>query len=88
MGASTKVVRRTYSVPEPLWKRFEQIVPKRDRSRVLSELVSKWIEEREKEQLRKEILEGCREMAEVYLEVEREFHPLEEEVEGILGKAE
>jgi hypothetical protein len=35
----------------------------------------------EREQLRKEIIEGCRDMADVYLEVEREYHPLEEEVQ-------
>jgi len=31
--------------------------------------------------LREEIAEGCRDMCDVLLEIEREFHPLEEEVE-------
>ncbi len=84
MGNRVKVIKRTYSLTEPLWRRFEEIVPKRERSRVITELVSRWIEEKERERLRKEILEGCQEMAEVYMEVEKEFHPLEEEVEGTL----
>ena len=88
MGTGVKVIKRTYSLPEPLWRRFEEIVPKRERSRVITELVSRWIEEKERERLRKEILEGCREMTEVYMEVEREFHPLEEEVERLLDGAE
>jgi len=31
--------------------------------------------------LRQEIVQGCQDMAEVYLEVEREYHPLVEEVD-------
>jgi len=38
----------------------------------------------EREQLRQDIIEGCREMAEVNLQIEREFHPLEEEVDRLL----
>jgi len=30
-------------------------------------------------------IEGCREIAKLYGEIERECHPLEEEVEGALG---
>ena len=36
---------------------------------------------RSQEDLRRDIIEGCREMADVHLETEREYHPLEEEVE-------
>jgi predicted RNase H-like HicB family nuclease len=39
------------------------------------------LDRQRREQLRKEIIEGCRDMADVYLEVEREYHPLEEDVE-------
>ena len=34
----------------------------------------------EEESLRQNIIEGCREMWDIYVETEREFHPLEEEV--------
>jgi hypothetical protein len=37
--------------------------------------------ESDEEKLRRELIEGCREMAEILLETEREFHPLEEEVQ-------
>lgn len=34
----------------------------------------------EEESLRQDIIEGCREMWDINVEIEREFHPLEEEV--------
>jgi hypothetical protein len=34
-----------------------------------------------RQQLRHDIIDGCREMAEIYLEIEAEYHPLEEEVQ-------
>ncbi len=36
------------------------------------------------EELRRDIAVGCEEMADVYLEIEKEFHPLEEEAEKLL----
>lgn len=33
-----------------------------------------------RKRLRDEVVAGCREMAEIYVETEREFHPLEEEI--------
>lgn len=41
-------------------------------------------ERRDKEALRQSIIEGCQEMWDVLLETEREFHPLDEEVERLL----
>lgn len=38
---------------------------------------------RHEEALRQNITEGCREMWEVYVDTEQEFHPLEEEVARI-----
>jgi beta-lactamase superfamily II metal-dependent hydrolase len=38
---------------------------------------------RNTEQLRQAAIQGCREMADVYKEIEREYHPLEEEVERL-----
>jgi hypothetical protein len=37
-----------------------------------------------RKRLRQEIIRGCREMAEVYLAIEKEYHPLEEEVHKAL----
>jgi hypothetical protein len=35
-------------------------------------------------QLRHDVIEGCREMAEIYLAIEREYHPLEEEAQRLM----
>jgi hypothetical protein len=37
------------------------------------------MDEREKTDLRKQIIEGCNDMSDIYLDMERDFHPLEEE---------
>lgn len=72
-------MKRTYSLPEETVKEFECLVPSGERSAVIRHLVDGWLQQRAK--LRQDIIEGCREMADVYLEIEREFHPLEEEIE-------
>ena len=73
-------VKRTYVLRPDTVERFEQAVSPGQRSAVVGELLREWLEERQREQLRREAIEGCREMAAVYLEIEQEYHPLEEEV--------
>lgn len=51
------------------------------------QLIEDWLEKQREEDLRKNIIQGCREMWDVYVDVEREFHPLEEEVAGEHGSA-
>ena len=36
-------------------------------------------DEQTDDEIRQLIIEGCEDMAEIYLEMEKEFHPLEEE---------
>jgi hypothetical protein len=48
------------------------------------EIKTQWLEEFRREQLRREIIAGCQEMADDYLEIERDFHPLEEDVHRAL----
>lgn len=55
------------------------------RARLIDELESATAGQK-REQLRAEIAEGCREMRDVYLEIEKEYHPLEEEVERKYGE--
>jgi metal-responsive CopG/Arc/MetJ family transcriptional regulator len=76
-----KLVKKTYSLPESLLQRFESVIPKNKRSQVMTKLLLEWMENQEQEKLRKQIIEGCQEMQEIYLDIEREYHPLEEEVE-------
>lgn len=73
-------VKRTYALPSETVKQFEEVVSPGKRSAVLAEIIRAWIEEQKRIRLRKEIDEGCREMWDVYLETEKDFHPLEEEV--------
>lgn len=83
---SQKTIKKTYSLPKFIVQKFENIAQKRERSNVISMLIEKWIEEKEKEKLRRQIISGCKEMSSVYLEIERENHPLEEEAERIFAK--
>lgn len=70
--------KRTYSLPLETVERLERTVPPGERSALVARLMEQWLSERE--QLRADIIEGCREMWDVYLEIENEWHPLEEEV--------
>lgn len=73
--------KRTYSLPAQTLEQFESAVPAAQRSTILAGLLRAWLDEQQREALEREIIEGCREMAEVYLQVEQEYHPLEEEVQ-------
>ena len=76
--------KRTYSLPAETLKQFEQAVSPPQRSTVIAELLREWLAKQTRNRLREEVIEGCREMADLYLETEREFHPLEEEVHRAL----
>lgn len=75
------VIRRTYALPSETVTRFEASVAPGKRSSTLAQLLDSWLEERRRARLRRAVIEGCHEMSEIYKEIEREYHPLEEEVE-------
>ena len=79
-----EMVKRTYSLPLTITRAFEVEVESGKRSSVIAELIQNWLEIKQREQLRQAIIEGCREMSDVYLEIEQEYHPLEEEVDHAL----
>ncbi len=54
--------------------------PSRVGSAALARLIEDWLEKQQQEALEREIIEGCRKMADVYLEIQREFEPLDAEV--------
>jgi hypothetical protein len=81
-----RLVKRTYVLPPQTIEKFEQIVSAGERSTVIGQLVQDWLESRQRDQLRREIIAGCRDMSEIYLAMEAEFHPLEEEVQHDLEK--
>lgn len=72
--------KRTYALPTSTISRFEATVSAGQRSQIFGERIRLWISEQERAELRSRVIEGCLEMKDVSLELEREFHPLEEEV--------
>ena len=72
--------KRTYALPAQIMTRFEHAVPAGERSRLVGKLLQDWLDDRERKALRADLAEGCRAMADIHLETEKEFHPLEEEV--------
>lgn len=78
------LTKRTYSLPAESLQRFEKSVKPGKRSTVIAKLIEDWLEAQEREKFRKQIIKGCQEMSELYLEIEEEYHPLEEEVQRAL----
>ena len=78
-------VKRTYWLPSHVASEFDRSVTAGQRSALVARLINGWLDEQERQKLRADIIEGCREMWDVHLEIEKEFHPLEEEVERKYG---
>ena len=72
--------KRTYALPQKTIEKFEQAVGSGQRSATLALLIEDWLKQQQEAALERDIIEGCREMAEVYLEIQREFEPLDTEV--------
>ncbi len=79
------LVERTYTLPPEALLQFEREVPATQRSSIIATLIQDWLDRRQREVIRSEIVQGCREMADEYLRLEEELHPLEEEVERELA---
>jgi len=73
------LLKRTYSISPETVRQFEEAVKRGTRSTVVADLMRKWLEDRRKEALRKQVVEGCKAMSDEYAEMEADFHPLEEE---------
>ena len=76
--------KRTYGLPADALESFEKEVPPGERSTVVAASMRVWLAERRRRKLRSEVIDGCRDMAELYLEIESEYHPLEEETHRAL----
>ena len=72
--------KRTYALPQETVTKFEQAVSSGHRSATLAHLIEAWLEKQQEAALEREIVEGCGEMTDVYLEIQREFEPLDTEV--------
>lgn len=68
-----KLAKRTYSLPYDIIERFENTLPPRDRSAFVAKLIEDWLEERNNDELRRAIIEGCKSMSGVNREVNAEW---------------
>ena len=68
--------RLTFTLPSEIVKQFEREFPVSQRDSVMAEMMLKTVTDR-RTRRRADLVRGCREMADVYLQIEREFHPLE-----------
>jgi metal-responsive CopG/Arc/MetJ family transcriptional regulator len=70
------MIKRTFALPSDTLQEFEQIVSPEERNKVIAEALRDWLD---KQKLREAIIEGLHDMADILLEIEQEYHPLEEE---------
>ena len=75
-----KLAKRTYSLPPDLLRKFERRLAPGERSAFVGRLIGEWLAEREREEIRRKVVEGCREMAELYTEVDEEWRGSSDEV--------
>lgn len=78
------LLKRTYVLPPDFLEQFEDEVEPGHRSAVIAELLHQWLSERRRQHLRAQVIKGCQDIAEVMLEIEREFNPLDEEIDRAL----
>jgi metal-responsive CopG/Arc/MetJ family transcriptional regulator len=74
------LAKRTYSLPQDIVQRFEQRLVPGERSSFLARMIEEWLAEQEREELRRQVREGCREMSALYRAVDREWNRAADEV--------
>ena len=72
--------RYTFTFPADLAAHMETAVPPRQRNAFVAKAVREQLEAVQREKLRAEMEECAREMYDEILQIEAEFHPLEEEL--------
>jgi hypothetical protein len=72
--------KRTYSLPSQLVSRFEHRLTPPERSAIVAKLIENWLDESDRNDLRREVIEGCQEMKELYLEIDRDWDRAASEV--------
>ena len=84
LDKSENTVKRTYSLSAATVDDFEAAVRSGERSAIVEHALREWLDARKRDALRRGVIEGCREMSEVYLSMEKDYHPLEEELHRAL----
>ncbi len=81
MGAIPgSLTKRTYTLPAEVVSRFEATVAPGKRSAALAKMMGEWLDEQDRDALRRDIAAGCEAMADVYREIEQEFNAADEEL--------
>jgi len=75
-----RLAKRTYTLPPRLLQRFEEHLAPGERSSQVAKLIEEWLDQRERDKLRSELIEGCQEMWDLYQEIDREWNRAAEEV--------
>jgi hypothetical protein len=75
-----QTAKRTYALPASTLKRFESEIAPGKRSAKIAELIEAWMKERERDALQREIIEGCREMNELYVAVAKEWEGADDDL--------
>ena len=73
--------KRTYVLPAETLQRFEREVAPGKRSAKVAELIESWIAEHERQTIRQDIIAGCSDMWDVYLDTAREWAQIDCEVD-------
>jgi len=75
-----KLAKRIYSLPAEIVQEFEKVLPPGDRSAFLAKLIRHWLAERERKELRRQVIEGCAAMRTLYEEIDRQWESVSDEV--------
>ena len=72
--------KRTYSIDRAVLTAFESAVETGSRSVVVTELLRHYLADRERETIRRQIIEGSKQLSALYVEESNAWNPLEEEL--------
>ncbi|HUJ51888.1 MAG TPA: hypothetical protein VLW25_16885 [Bryobacteraceae bacterium] len=75
-----RLAKRTYLLPEEVVEKFEKVLPAGERSAFLAKLIQGWLAKKEREELRRQVIEGCAEMRTIYENIDREWEQAADEV--------
>ena len=76
----SKLAKRTYTLPLAVVARFEDRLAPGERSGFLAKLLEEWLAEQERDELRRKLVAGCQAMREDYLQVDKEWNAVSDEV--------
>ena len=76
-----ELIKRMYGIPSDILDRFERVVRRGERSQSVARLMHEWLLACERDELRRVVIEGCREMSALYRDVDKEWSAAGEEVE-------